>query len=126
MGQIAKRWILSLLTLALSLSTAYSQPRFSSEKKISVGIIYEALTATNTPIWLAEDLSLYDKYGLDVKVIHARVWEEVPYVRSDSVQAILDLYSKEAEKNVALEKLIDNSLLKELEDSGFVRELYRK
>ena len=328
MGQIAKRWILSLLTLALSLSTAYSQPRFSAEKKISVGIIYEALTATNTPIWLAEDLSLYDKYGLDVKVIHARgaapvqalvsgsvelgafsgpstiaanlagsdlvfvaakpnftvisvwtrkdsplkglaelrgktlgvsragsathamarlalrgvgladkdvkflhhgglpeifaslekglvdvafasaprpgfrelvdlstlkipflqgaievrqgflqgrrqvvlnflkaylesikiakerpelavtsivrrlrvtpevarnayppharIWEEVPYVRSDSVQAILDLYSKETEKNVALEKLIDNSLLKELEDSGFVRELYRK
>ncbi len=57
---------------------------------------------------------------------HARVWEEVPYVRSDSVQVILDLYSKEAEKNVALEKLIDNSPLKELEDSGFVREPYRR
>jgi ABC-type nitrate/sulfonate/bicarbonate transport system substrate-binding protein len=86
MGQIAKRWILSLLTLALSLSTAYSQPRFSSEKKTSVGIIYEALTATNTPIWLAEDLSLYDKYGLDVKVIHARGAAPVQALVSGSVE----------------------------------------
>ncbi len=38
---------------------------------------------------------------------HARVWEEVPYVRRESVQA-------------------DNTLLKGLEDSGFVRGLYRK
>ncbi len=331
MGKIAKilLWLLNFPALALSLPfTVYGQAKASPEKKVSVGIIYEALTATNTPIWLAEDLSLYDKYGLDVKVIHARgaapvqalvggsvefgafsgpstiaanlagsdlvfvaakpnfsvisvwtrkdsplkglielrgrtigitragsathaiarlalrnvgladkdvkflhhgglpeifaslerglvdvafasaprpgfremvdlstlkipflqgaievrrgylqsrrevvrsflraylesikmakerpelavasvakrlrvapavarsayppharVWEEVPYVRSDSVQAILDLFSEEAEKSAAVEKFIDNSVLKELDDSGFVRELYQK
>lgn len=57
---------------------------------------------------------------------HANVWEEIPYVRRESVQAILDVYPKEALKNVTLEKVIDNSLLKELDDSGFVRGLYRK
>ncbi len=56
---------------------------------------------------------------------HANVWEEVPYVRKESVQAILDVFPKETLRNVTPEKLIDNSLLKELEDSGFVRGLYR-
>jgi ABC-type nitrate/sulfonate/bicarbonate transport system substrate-binding protein len=53
---------------------------------------------------------------------HERVWEAVPYVRADAVQAILDLTP--GEKNP--ERFIDNGLLKELEDSGFVRELYNK
>ncbi len=53
---------------------------------------------------------------------HERVWEAVPYVRADAVQAILDL--SPGEKNP--DRFIDNSLLKELEDAGFVRELYNK
>ena len=53
---------------------------------------------------------------------HERVWEEVPYVRADAVQAILDLHP--GEKNP--ERFIDNGPLKELEDSGFVRELYKR
>ena len=57
---------------------------------------------------------------------HANVWEDVPYVRKESVQAILDAFPKETLKNVTPEKFIDNSLLKELEDSGFVSRLYRK
>ena len=87
MRRIARRWILSPLTFALALSTAaYSQPKSPSEKKISVGVIYEALTATNAPIWLAQDLSLYDKYGLDVRVIHARGATPVQAVVSGSVE----------------------------------------
>ena len=53
---------------------------------------------------------------------HERVWEALPYVRADAVQAILDLTP--GEKNP--ERFIDNGVLKELEDSGFVRELYRR
>jgi NitT/TauT family transport system substrate-binding protein len=57
---------------------------------------------------------------------HANVFEEIPYVRRDSVQAILDLYPKEQLRSVVFEKLVDNSLLKQLEDSGFIKALYRK
>ncbi len=57
---------------------------------------------------------------------HANVWEEIPYVRKESVEAIMDVFSKETLKNVTPEKFIDYSLLKELEDSGFVSRLYRK
>jgi NitT/TauT family transport system substrate-binding protein len=56
----------------------------------------------------------------------ANVWEAVPYVRTDSVQAILDFLPKEQVKDVMSEKYIDNSLIKELETSGFIKELHRK
>jgi ABC-type nitrate/sulfonate/bicarbonate transport system substrate-binding protein len=54
------------------------------------------------------------------------VWEEVPYVRADSVQAILDFLPSEQVKGITPEKYIDNSLIKELESSGFIKTLYRK
>ena len=56
----------------------------------------------------------------------ATVWEQIPYVRTDAVQAIIDMQSKAAGNDVRPEQFIDNSVLKELEDSGFVREAYRK
>lgn len=55
MGEVAKvpGWILSFLILLLSLpARAYGQTQYSAAKKVSVGIIYEALMATNTLIWL--------------------------------------------------------------------------
>jgi ABC-type nitrate/sulfonate/bicarbonate transport system substrate-binding protein len=54
------------------------------------------------------------------------VWEDVPYVRADSVQAILDFLPKDQVRDVTPEKYIDNSLVKELETSGFIKNLYRK
>jgi hypothetical protein len=54
------------------------------------------------------------------------VWEEVPYVRAESVQAILDFLPREQVKNITPEKYIDNSLIRELESSGFIKTLYRK
>jgi len=54
------------------------------------------------------------------------VWEEVPYVKSESVQAILDFLPKEQVKDITPEKYIDNSLIKELEASGFVKNLSRR
>ena len=57
---------------------------------------------------------------------HENVLEEIPYVRRDSVQAIFDQYPKEQLKNLTYERLTDNSLLQQLEDSGFIKTLYRK
>ena len=55
---------------------------------------------------------------------HANVLEEVPYVRRDSVQALFELYPREQLKSLSFEKIADNSLLQQLEDTGFVRGLY--
>jgi ABC-type nitrate/sulfonate/bicarbonate transport system substrate-binding protein len=57
---------------------------------------------------------------------HENALEEIPYVRRDSVQVILDQYPKEQLKNLSFEKLVDNSLLQQLESSGFVKNLYRR
>ena len=57
---------------------------------------------------------------------HDNALEEIPYVRRDSVQAIFDQYPKEQLKNLTYEKLTDNSLLRQLEESGFMRNLYRR
>ena len=40
--------------------------------KVPIKIIYSALTASNGPVWLAGDQGLYDKYGLDVQIVHGR------------------------------------------------------
>jgi NitT/TauT family transport system substrate-binding protein len=57
---------------------------------------------------------------------HDNVLEEIPYVRRESVQAILEQYPKEQLKSLSYEKLVDNSLLQQLEDSGFIKGLVRK
>src|SRR6266545_887594 len=43
-----------------------------STSRTSVSLIYEAIAATNATLWLAEDARLFQKYGLDAKVVHAR------------------------------------------------------
>ena len=57
---------------------------------------------------------------------HEDVLEEIPYVRRDSVQVILEQYPKEQVKSLSYERLVDNSLLQQLEESGFIRNLNRK
>jgi ABC-type nitrate/sulfonate/bicarbonate transport system substrate-binding protein len=57
---------------------------------------------------------------------HENALEEIPYVRRDSVQVILDQYPKEQLKNLSFERLVDNSLLQQLEGSDFVKNLYRR
>jgi ABC-type nitrate/sulfonate/bicarbonate transport system substrate-binding protein len=57
---------------------------------------------------------------------HENALEESPYVRRDSVQAIFDQYPKEQLKGLTYERLVENSLLQQLEDGGFIRNLYRR
>jgi ABC-type nitrate/sulfonate/bicarbonate transport system substrate-binding protein len=62
--------MIAILSIILLLA---SQDVFGqTEKKTSIGLIYEAIAATNATLWLAEDARLFEKYGLDAKVIHAR------------------------------------------------------
>src|SRR5215470_777450 len=75
-----------LVALLLLPSTAHSQLSGSGEKKISVNVIYEALAATNATLWLAEETRLFEKYGLDAKVIHARGAIPVQALVSGSVE----------------------------------------
>ena len=53
-----------------------------------------------------------------------KVWERVPYVSTAGVQSVLNFTRHAGAKAATLEQFIDNSLLTEIEKSGFVTQLY--
>jgi ABC-type nitrate/sulfonate/bicarbonate transport system substrate-binding protein len=75
---------------------------------------------------LAKHLRVRPEIAKEAYRSFAHVWEEVPYARAESVQTILDLHPREAVKDITPEKYIDNSLIKELETTGFINGPYRK
>jgi ABC-type nitrate/sulfonate/bicarbonate transport system substrate-binding protein len=74
------RILLPLLLIQTQLAGA------QSDKKTPASLIYEAIAATNAVLWLAEDARLFEKYGLDMKVVHARGAVPVQAVVSGSVE----------------------------------------
>jgi ABC-type nitrate/sulfonate/bicarbonate transport system substrate-binding protein len=53
------------------------------------------------------------------------VWEKVPYVSAAGVQTLLDFAANPAAKTAKPEKFFDNSMVAELEKSGFIDKLYQ-
>jgi ABC-type amino acid transport substrate-binding protein len=54
-----------------------------------------------------------------------KVWERTPYVSTAAVQNVLKFAKHPAAKTAKPEQFIDNSILAELERSGFVNQLYQ-
>ncbi len=52
-------------------------------------------------------------------------WEKVPYVSSAAVQTILNFSTSPNAKIAKPEQFIDNSIIEELERSGFISQLYQ-
>lgn len=82
---------------------------------------YNAIGGVFTPIWLAQTNAedLEETYRT-----FAKVWERVPYVSTQAVQSVLHFTRHPAAKTAKPEQFIDNSILAELEKSGFVNQLY--
>jgi NitT/TauT family transport system substrate-binding protein len=53
-----------------------------------------------------------------------KVWEQVPYVSGPAVQSVLNFTRHPGAKTAKPEEFIDNSILVELEKSGFAKQLY--
>ena len=56
----------------------------------------------------------------------AVAWEKVPYVSAAAVQTLLNFAVHPAARSAKPEQFIDNSILKELERSGFIDRLYEQ
>jgi len=101
------------------------------QTRTAVSLIWEAIKLAKERPELAI-AAISKRMKVSVEVVrpvyqpHDNVLEEIPYVRRDSVQVILDQYPREQLKNLSYEKLVDNSLLQQLEDSGFIKALYRR
>jgi NitT/TauT family transport system substrate-binding protein len=59
-------WRLSVLLLVLLLKTASNAQETKLEPLV---VSYSSLTGNRAPLWIAKDLGLYEKYGLDVKLV---------------------------------------------------------
>jgi NitT/TauT family transport system substrate-binding protein len=91
------------------------QHRLRNDKDFSVKVLAK-YTKTTDPEILAE---LYQIYGVRY------TGQQIPYVRSEGVDEILKgIDAKEARQAKAAD-FIDNSVLKEVEQTGFFRKLYR-
>jgi len=78
--------VLILLTAANSFWPGEVSGQSTSDKRTSASVIYEAVAATNATLWLMEDARLFEKYGLNAKVIHARGAVPVQALVSNSVE----------------------------------------
>ncbi len=56
----------------------------------------------------------------------AKVWDRVPYVSAPAVQTLLNFAVNPAAKRAKPEMFIDNSIVAELEKSGFIDNLYQQ
>src|SRR5713226_1234395 len=55
-----------------------------------------------------------------------KAWEPVPYVSAPAVQTLLNFATNPAAKTAKPEQFIDNSIVSELEKSGFIDKVYRQ
>ena len=78
--------VLIFLTAANSPWPSKAFGQIISDKRTPVSVIYEAVAATNATLWLMEDARLFEKYGLNANVIHARGAVPVQALVSNSVE----------------------------------------
>ena len=55
-----------------------------------------------------------------------KAWEKVPYVSAPAAQTLLNFATHPAAKTAKPEQFIDNSILAEIEKSGFIEKLYQQ
>jgi NitT/TauT family transport system substrate-binding protein len=65
-----KLTLLAISALTFPASTPTSEAQAQNLRQVHV--IYSAFTASHVPFWLADDYGLYQKYGLDLKLVHGR------------------------------------------------------
>ena len=91
------------------------QHRLRSDKEFSMRVLSK-YTKTTDPEVLAE---LYQIYGVRY------TGQQIPYVRLEGVEEILKGMDSKETRPAKPADFVDNSLLKEVEQSGFFRKLYR-
>ena len=77
----------ALLTLLL-LCAGEIPAQTGGARKAPVRIIYSALTACNAPVWVGADQGLFEKYGLDVQIVHGRGASPIQALAGGTVELV--------------------------------------
>jgi ABC-type nitrate/sulfonate/bicarbonate transport system substrate-binding protein len=88
--------------------------RWKKDATFTKGVIQKYLDSTD-PEFTDDG---YDAYG--------PLWPQAPYPSRDGMLKVIDEVSAQnpKAKDLDVDKLIDNSVVKELEDSGFIKQIY--
>jgi ABC-type nitrate/sulfonate/bicarbonate transport system substrate-binding protein len=78
--------VASFLSLPLVIFAIELRAQTGSVSKTPIRIIYSALTASNGPVWIAADQRLFEKYGLDVQIVHGRGATPIQALASGTVE----------------------------------------
>src|SRR5574342_248178 len=76
-----RRWLVNL-AVALGVIALESEQATAS----TVRAVYGAISATATPLWVAEDKGLFKKYGLDVELSHIPTTQAVQTLVAGGIQ----------------------------------------
>ncbi|MGH7828235.1 MAG: hypothetical protein ACREQ7_24030 [Candidatus Binatia bacterium] len=147
-----KNFIFRALVLVL-LMQFFALKDFAHAQTKNFKIAYSALSGSSFPIWIAKDARLFEKYGLTADLIYipssslalqtmlggnvqiiptasaptimqAKI--QGADIKPSAVKLAIDLLAGKDPKfrTARPEDFIDNSVVKEIEDSGFVEKLY--
>ena len=79
-----KRWTLHLWAAGIVIQLSFLHPLFAATK-VRVG--YSAITATQAPLWTAEDRGIFKKYGIETELIYLTGGSKIAMaLESDSIQ----------------------------------------
>lgn len=81
---------------------------------------FGSLASSHMVMYVAKDFGLFQKYGL-------RLYSRKPYPSLTGIKAILDslVLKEERARRGKAEQFVDLSIVKQLDDSGFIDHLYR-
>jgi hypothetical protein len=120
---------LSALVMWLCLAMAPSVARAADRVNIS----HSAISGSQAVLFVTRDAGFFKKYEIDLQILFVDTYAikymaRVPYPSLKGVETILDDLAKTNPKAKGADpkRFVEPRFLKELEDSGFVAQLYRK
>jgi hypothetical protein len=95
-------------------------------------VAYSAISGAMAPLWVAQEGGYFKREGLDVELLYIgggslliQSMRPIPYVRPEGVEEILKKIPGKEAREAKPENFIDNTLIKELEQSGWFKSLER-
>lgn len=98
-----------------------------------IPMIYSAVTASESVVWVAHETGLFQKHGINAQLEalqdsyneYAQQLQRLPYVEAKAMQTVLQtLGESQPALKARPEQFIDHSTLQKLERSGFLEKLY--
>ena len=115
-----------------------AQESVAAAAPILVRVGFPQPSGAQLPLWVMSEAKLDQKYGFDLQNIYISggaivdeaydsfrgIFPKVPYFTEDNIRAVLSVADPPKAAGADSKDFLDNCFIKELEDIGFIKELY--